>query len=108
QALAAASVRVTAKTRHIGHRDVTTVTVRNVGAGRVPAFMLRADVRRGSPAGTPLGGDNQVLPILWSDNDLTLWPGESQTVTATYRHHDLRGARPVVTVSGWNVPPTAR
>jgi len=44
-----------------------------------------------------------VLPILWSDNDLTLWPDESQTVTAVYRHGDLHGASPVVTVSGWNV-----
>jgi exo-1,4-beta-D-glucosaminidase len=40
--------------------------------------------------------------VLWSDNDVTLWPGESQTITATYRHADLRGAAPVVTVSGWN------
>jgi len=76
---------------------VTVVKLRNMSSRPTPAFLARADVRRGS---------EQVLPILWSDNDITLWPGESQTITATYRHDELRGAHPVVTVSGWNVPPS--
>ena len=47
-------------------------------------------------------GGKPVLPILWSDNDVTLWPGESVTVTA---HFAAQGtAAPVVEVSGWNVP----
>ena len=53
---------------------------------------------------TPASGDNEVLPIIWSDNDVTLWPGESETLRATYRRADLRGAAPVVSVSGWNSP----
>jgi exo-1,4-beta-D-glucosaminidase len=60
-------------------------------------------VRRGSRSGVPAGGDNEILPIMWSDNDVTLWPGESETLRATYRHSDLLGASPVVSVSGWNV-----
>jgi hypothetical protein len=103
RSLAPAPVRVSARTIHKGRIDVTTVTIRNVGHGRTPAFLTRADVRRGTPNGTPLPGDNQVLPILWSDNDLTLWPGESQTITATYRHDELHGGRPAVSVTGWNV-----
>jgi len=67
------------------------------------AFFLRADIRRGSESGVPAPGDNQVVPIMWSDNDLTLWPGESETLRATYRRSQLRGAAPVVSVSGWNV-----
>ena len=27
-------------------------------------------------------GGELMLPILWSDNDVTLWPGESLTLTA--------------------------
>ena len=50
----------------------------------------------------PAPGDNQVVPIMWSDNDVTLWPGESETLRATYRRSDLQGAAPVVSVSGWN------
>ena len=65
-------------------------------------FFLRADVRRGTAAGTVRPGDNQVTSALWSDNDITLWPGESQTLTVSYRSADLHGATPVVTVSGWN------
>ena len=43
-----------------------------------------------------------MLPILWSDNDVTLWPGESLTLTA--RFATPGAATPVVEVSGWNVP----
>ncbi|GAA0940127.1 glycoside hydrolase family 2 protein [Virgisporangium aurantiacum] len=100
RSLGAASVRVRATTLRLGADDMTRVTVTNTSDHPVPAFMTRADIRRDT--GT---GDNQVLPILWSDNDITLWPGESQTIVATYRHADLKGARPVVTVAGWNVAP---
>ena len=43
-----------------------------------------------------------MLPILWSDNDVTLWPGESLTLTA--RFATPGAAAPVVDVSGWNLP----
>ena len=48
--------------------------------------------------------DNEVLPIAWSDNDVTLWPGESETLQATYSAAALGGAPPVVSVFGWNFP----
>jgi exo-1,4-beta-D-glucosaminidase len=67
------------------------------------AFFLRADVRRGNAAGRPARGDNEVLPVFWSADDTTLWPGESETLHASYRGSALHGAHPVVTVSGWNV-----
>lgn len=41
-----------------------------------------------------------VLPVLWSDNYVTLWPGESTTLQAEYRHS---GAAPLVLVKGFNV-----
>ena len=41
---------------------------------------------------------------LWSDDDITLFPGESQTVSVTYKSSDLNGATPVVSLSGYNVP----
>ncbi|TCO53114.1 glycosyl hydrolase 2 galactose-binding domain-containing protein [Actinocrispum wychmicini] len=102
QSLAPARIQTAAHTQRDGDDLVTTVTVRNVSDRPTVGFMLRADVRRGAN-GRPLPGDNQVLPILWSQNDLTLWPGESQTITARYHGSALKGARPVVTLSGWNV-----
>ncbi|MEV4316676.1 beta-mannosidase [Actinocrispum sp. NPDC049592] len=102
QSLAPAQISTRSWTHQEGDSLVTTVTIRNVSTTPTVGFMLRADVRRGSD-GRPLAGDNQVLPILWSQNDITLWPGESQTITARYDRSALHGSRPVVTVSGWNV-----
>jgi exo-1,4-beta-D-glucosaminidase len=44
-----------------------------------------------------------VLPIYWEDNDVTLLPGESKTLTATFSPADLQGEEPVLRVDGWNV-----
>jgi exo-1,4-beta-D-glucosaminidase len=40
---------------------------------------------------------------LWSTNDTTLFPGESETVSVTYKASDLGGTTPVISLSGWNV-----
>jgi exo-1,4-beta-D-glucosaminidase len=111
QHLSPAGVHVSADTRDEAGpdgADAVTTRVRITNTSNTPtvAFFLRADVRRGTPSGTPLQGDNEVLPIFWSDNDVTLWPGESETLTATYRRADLRSSSAVVSVSGWNVPVT--
>jgi exo-1,4-beta-D-glucosaminidase len=108
-ALAPASISVSASTHAaaagLGGADtVTDVTITNTSSTPTAAFFLRADVRRGNAAGAPARGDNEVLPVFWSADDITLWPGESETLHASYRRSALRGAHPVVTVSGWNVP----
>jgi exo-1,4-beta-D-glucosaminidase len=96
-------VSVSAHTTAAGADDITNVTITNNSSTPAPAFFLRADVRRGSAAGVPAGGDDEVLPAFWSDNDTTLWPGESQTLQVRYAASALQGASPVVTVSGFNV-----
>ncbi len=107
QSLAAATIRVAARTHQSWERDdgdtETDVTITNTSTKPTAAFFLRADVRRGSRSGVPAAGDNEVVPIAWSDNDVTLWPGESETLRATYSRGQLAGAAPVVSVSGWNV-----
>ncbi|MCW2944835.1 MAG: beta-mannosidase [Actinoallomurus sp.] len=99
-----ATVRASASTRRQGGDAITTITIRNVSGRPTPSVFTRADVRRGSRDGHPLAGDDQVLPISWSDNDVTLWPGQSQTLTARYHASDLRGASPVVSLTGRNLP----
>jgi len=88
-----------------GANLATTVTIRNTSASTV-AFLLRADVRRGTKTGHELPGDNELQSSIWQGNDITLFPGESQTLTVTYDSASLRGATPVISVSGWNVPKT--
>ncbi|MBB5954563.1 exo-1,4-beta-D-glucosaminidase [Saccharothrix tamanrassetensis] len=77
----------------------TDVTLRNTGTS--VAFFVRASVRRGV-------GGAEVLPTHWSDNYVTLWPGESVTLDARYRPSDLGGATPSVEVSGHNVARVVR
>jgi exo-1,4-beta-D-glucosaminidase len=89
-----------------GANLATTVTIRDTSASAV-AFLLRADVRRGTPGGQVLPGDSELQSSLWRGNDITLFPGESQTLTVSYDSASLHGATPVITVSGWNVPLTA-
>ena len=104
RSLGAATVHVTADTHSSWDGEAETdVTITNTSATPTVAFFLRADVRRGSATGVPAPGDNEVLPIAWSDNDVTLWPGESETLRASYRRSQLGGAAPVVSVSGWNL-----
>jgi exo-1,4-beta-D-glucosaminidase len=105
QSLPSESVSVAASTTAGSDgSDVTSVTITNPSSDKAVAFFLRADVRRGTASGTAQSGDNEVLPTTWSDNDITLWPGQSETLSATYKASLLRGASPVVSVYGWNVP----
>jgi len=93
--MASTTVAATAATTAAGDgTSTTTVTLRNTGTGLIPALYLDAHVV--DPAGAP------VLPIRWTDNAVSLWPGESTTLTATYRTADLHGSAPSVRVAGWN------
>ena len=107
QTLPQSSISATAATTQQAGPDgadlATTVTITNTSSSTV-AFLLRADVRRGTAGGQELSGDNELQSSLWQDNDITLFPGESQTLTASYNSADLQGATPVISVSGWNVP----
>jgi exo-1,4-beta-D-glucosaminidase len=46
---------------------------------------------------------DEILPVIWQDNYISLLPGEKREVTATYRASELGASKPVVEVSGWNV-----
>ena len=69
-----------------------TVTLTN--RSETPALLLRLNLK---------GYDGeQILPVIYSDNYFALMPGESKTVTISYRNEDSRGALPVVEVTGFN------
>ena len=95
RSLPAATSEVHATTRREGHDEVTTVTLSVPASSRAVALFQHVSIRRG-----PHG--DLALPILWNDNDVTLWPGESIVLTARYAS---QGSAPVVEVSGWNVAP---
>jgi exo-1,4-beta-D-glucosaminidase len=110
QNLPSATVSATASTTSQpgpnGADSLVTVTVTNKSTTPTVGFLLRADLRRGTASGSELSGDNEVTSAVWSDNDITLWPGESETLTASFKSSDLQGATPVVSLSGWNAAKT--
>jgi len=81
-------------TEHKGEEAITHVTLDN--PSKSLAFFVRLKVNKGK------GGD-EILPVVWQDNYISLLPGEKREVTATYRARELGATQPVVEVSGWNV-----
>ncbi|PMQ03317.1 Exo-beta-D-glucosaminidase [Dyella sp. AD56] len=92
--LPAATSEVHATTRREGNDNVTTVTLSVPESSKAVALFQHVSIRRGA------NGD-LALPIRWTDNDITLWPGESIVLTAQYAAQGT--ADPVVEVTGWNV-----
>ncbi|MFC9692377.1 CBM35 domain-containing protein [Kribbella sp. NPDC056951] len=91
--LAQTPVSASASTTTSGANTITTVTLKNTSTAKTPAFYLDAHVvTNGKP----------VLPIQWNDNAVSLWPGETTVLRATYRTADLKGASPSVRITGWN------
>jgi exo-1,4-beta-D-glucosaminidase len=49
------------------------------------------------------GNGEEILPVLWQDNYISLLPGQKREITATYRASELGAAKASVEVSGWNI-----
>ena len=77
-----------------GAEQQARITLTNGGSS--VAFFIRMQITKGA-------GGEEVLPVLWEDNYLSLLPGETRVVTATWLARDLGKARPSLVVSGWNV-----
>jgi exo-1,4-beta-D-glucosaminidase len=92
--LPAAKLEWSVASERRGEDGRTRVTLTNTGTAI--AFFVRLQVTKGAQ------GD-EVLPVLWQDNYISLLPGERREIAATYRLADLGATRPAVKVSGWNV-----
>jgi exo-1,4-beta-D-glucosaminidase len=92
-----ATIRATAKVDYGSSGGRVRVTLLNTSASI--AFFVHASVRKGA-------GGEEVLPILWDDNYVSLLPGERRELVARYEMRDLARATPVVEVDGWNVAPS--
>jgi len=74
--------------------EVTRVIVEN--PSKTLAFFVRLKLDKGK-------GGEEILPVVWQDNYISLLPGEKREITATYRASGLGAAQPEAEVSGWNV-----
>jgi exo-1,4-beta-D-glucosaminidase len=77
-----------------GEEEITHVTLENPSKNL--AFFVRLKVDKG------IKGE-EILPVVWEDNYISLLPGEKREVSATYRASELGTAKPAVEASGWNL-----
>ncbi|HEV2401303.1 MAG TPA: beta galactosidase jelly roll domain-containing protein [Candidatus Sulfotelmatobacter sp.] len=87
-------LKFTDHTERKGEDSITHVMIQNPSKNL--AFFIRLKVDKG-----PKG--EEILPVVWEDNYISLLPGEKREITASYRTSELGAAKPVVEISGWNV-----
>jgi len=87
-------LKVTERSERNGENEITHVTLENPTTDL--AFFVRLKVNKGKVG-------EEILPVLWQDNYISLLPGEKRETTATYRAAELGTTPPYVEVKGWNV-----
>jgi len=80
----------------------TTVTLHNRSSSLAFAVHLKINKNSSHRVSREGAQDDEVLPVLWTDNYIALLPGETRTVTATFRAPE-KNQIPSVEVDGWNV-----
>jgi exo-1,4-beta-D-glucosaminidase len=73
-----------------------TGTVKLKNKGTALAFMVRLALKNKET------GD-EINPVYWSSNYVTLFPGESRIVTVSFDKKNNEGSLPGLKVTGWNV-----
>jgi exo-1,4-beta-D-glucosaminidase len=79
-----------------GSKVIVHVGLQN--ASKSLAFMTHLAIAKGK------GGDD-VAPILWSDNYVSMLPKETRELTGTFDASELEGKAPFLEVDGWNITP---
>jgi len=76
--------------------DSTThkITIKNTG--KAVAFFVHVRVLKAKKT-------DDILPVIFSDNYISLAPGESRTIECTYSDKDAGEVTPFVLISGWNL-----
>jgi exo-1,4-beta-D-glucosaminidase len=87
-------IKVGDRSEKNGEEELTHVYLENPSQSL--AFFVRLKVVK-EPKG------DEILPVVWEDNYISLMPGEKREVTAMYRASELGTTKPAVEISGWNV-----
>jgi exo-1,4-beta-D-glucosaminidase len=90
------NVTASASRTVVSGQETVSITLTNTSATNI-AFFTRAEVTAGN-------NGLEVLPVTYTDNYVSLFPGESITITAKYATTDLGGQSPYLRVHGYNVP----
>ncbi len=90
------SVTASASRTVASGQETVTITLNNTSTTNI-AFFVRAEITAGN-------GGLEVLPVTYTDNYISLFPGESITITSKYATSDLGGQSPYLRIRGYNVP----
>src|SRR5947199_9448172 len=74
----------------------TSNKINVTNTGKAVAFFVHVRVLKDK-------NEDDILPVIFSDNYISLAPGESRTIECNYLNKDAENASPYVLVSGWNV-----
>jgi hypothetical protein len=85
------------KRADVGGKCLLDVTLRNPSDSI--ALMAHLQLRRQSTR-------QRVLPVFYSDNYVSLIPGESKAISVEANNAELKGDQPLLTLDGWNVTVT--
>jgi exo-1,4-beta-D-glucosaminidase len=87
-------LKVSSLVSHVNGEEHVAVTLTNPG-DRV-AFFVRAEVTQGADG-------QEILPILYDDNYITVFPHEARTIEATFSNSSASNAAKALRVEGYNV-----
>jgi hypothetical protein len=87
-------LKTSSNVKKSGEDWIINTTVEN--NNKLPALMIRLKI-----VGKNSG--ERILPAFFSDNYISLMPGEKKVITTRIKNADTRGEKPVVVVSGYNV-----
>jgi len=76
--------------------DIWNITTTLSNTTKTPALMIRLKVIRKK-------SEDRILPVFYSDNYVSLMPGETKIITMSLKDMDTRGERPAVAISGFNL-----
>lgn len=93
-----ANLQLTGTRKDAGEKILLAVTVKNTSNS--VALMAHLQLRR-QQSGL------RVLPVYYSDNYISLPPGESKIITIEAAVTDLQGESPYIALDGWNVSTTS-
>jgi exo-1,4-beta-D-glucosaminidase len=76
---------------------IHAITIKNTG--KAVAFFIHVRCLQHKD------GDD-ILPVIFSDNYISLAPGESRIIECSYENEDAQNATPYILASGWNIDAT--
>jgi hypothetical protein len=89
-------VRLDASTTAERQGDRWRLTTQLYNSSNTPALMVKVKAVRDKSR-------DRILPALYSDNYLSLMPGERRTIVTQLQHADTRGEQPRIVVEGFNL-----